>query len=71
LPQAATLSVEVFDLLGQRTRKLVPPSRYSSGTHRIEWDGRDEAGHAVASGVYLLRVQVDDRVLSRKLTLLR
>jgi subtilisin family serine protease len=46
--------VEVFDVTGRRVRSLaLSPAR--AGVARAEWDGRDESGRPVASGIYLLR----------------
>jgi hypothetical protein len=42
-----------------------------AGPHRVAWDGCDEAGRAVASGVYLARLAAGDQVRERKLTLVR
>jgi hypothetical protein len=58
------VSVEIFDLSGQRVRAL-------SGTGFVEWNGRGEAGQAVASGVYVLRVEVDGEEEVRKVAVLR
>ncbi len=43
--------LDVIDLAGRRVRRLVP----ERGTSRVEWDGRDEAGRAVRSGLYVIR----------------
>lgn len=51
-------------MLGQRVRTLVDamqPAREQS----VIWDGRNEIGEAVSSGVYLARMQVGDAVQSR------
>ena len=42
-----------------------------AGFHRVHWDGRDDAGRVLASGVYLYRLVSAEGVLTRKLTLLR
>ncbi len=62
--------VEVFALSGQRVAVL-HRGPLQAGFHRIHFDGRDDAGRALASGVYLYRLVCSDRVLTRKLTLLR
>ena len=62
--------VEVFALTGQRVAVLHEgPLRV--GYHRLPWDGRDDAGRPLASGVYLYRLVTREGVLTRKLTLLR
>ena len=62
--------LEVFALTGQRIA-VVDQGRRQAGYYRLYWDGRDDAGHAAASGVYLYRLMADEVVLTRKLTLLR
>ena len=50
--------LEVFALSGQRVAVL-HQGMQQAGYHRLYWDGRDDAGHSVASGAYLY--QTDDR----------
>lgn len=47
------VSLEVHDLLGRHVRTLTGGIRYS-GAHRLEWDGSDDGGRDVASGVYVI-----------------
>lgn len=47
----ATVSLQVFDLLGRLVRTLVN-NTVSAGYHEIQWDGRDDNAQPVASGVY-------------------
>jgi len=42
-----------------------------AGLHHLRWDGRDETGKEVASGVYICRVSVDRRHQYKKLVLIR
>ena len=62
--------LEVFALTGQRVAVLHQGPQ-QAGCHRLHWDGRDAAGHSVASGAYLYRLVTDEVVLTRKLILLR
>lgn len=71
LPAAATVRLEVFDALGRRVRVLLPATETSAGEHRERWDGQDAAGRAAAPGVYLAKLVVGDRVLTRRIALLR
>ena len=64
---AAAVSLRVHDVLGRRVRQVWQgPLR--AGQHRFTWDGRDEAGWAVAAGVYVYRVEIDGRVEAKKTT---
>ena len=62
--------VEVFALNGQRVAVLRQGPQ-QAGYHRLRWNGRDDAGRPVASGMYLYRLVTDEVVLTRKLILLR
>ena len=64
------VEVAVFDLLGQRVRTLTGEQRIA-GTHQLRWDGRDQRGRRVATGIYLYRLTTTDRILTRKMLLLR
>ena len=56
----------VFLAVGQQVRRLVA-GVLEAGEHRVAWDGRDEQGEEVVSGVYLCRAQSGDQVQVRKL----
>jgi cytochrome c553 len=64
------VSISIYDLGGRHIRTLVnevqEPSRY-----RVTWDGTDDGGRALPSGIYFIRYSAGDYVFSRKVTLLR
>ena len=62
--------VEVFALTGQRVAELHQGSKKAGG-HRVHWNGRDDQGRPLASGVYLYRLVTTESAQTRKLTLLR
>jgi hypothetical protein len=70
LPRAMEAEVTVYDAAG-RTVRALRAGQQTSGTHRFEWDGRDDAGRGVASGVYFVRVRSDVGTVSRKLVTLK
>ncbi|MBN2170508.1 MAG: VCBS repeat-containing protein [Candidatus Krumholzibacteriota bacterium] len=67
----AVVRLEVFDLGGRRVRTLIDGAIYGAGTHGITWQGRDDSGRALASGIYFARLSASGRVETRKLTLLK
>jgi len=67
---AASTSLRIYDLLGQPVRTLLQGA-LQPGHHQVVWDGRDDRGHAVASGTYVSRLDVAPSHLTRKLLLLR
>ena len=60
----------IYNLLGQKMRTLLEGKR-AAGSYQVEWDGRDEEGREVSSGLYLYRLQVGEVQQSRRLLLLR
>ena len=62
--------LEVFSLTGQRVAVLHQGPQ-QAGYHRLRWNGHDDAGYPVASGMYLYRLVTDEGILTRKLMLLR
>lgn len=70
LQDPADVRLEAFDAAGRRVRRLVVAS-LRAGAHRVEWDGRDDAGTPVGSGTYLLRLQADALVVKAKAVLVQ
>ena len=70
LDRSASVSVRVYDELGQRVRVLAAEAERPAGFHQFVWDGLDQEGRSQASGTYLLVVSVDGTAESHKLTLL-
>jgi hypothetical protein len=70
LAQTGAVELSIFDLNGRRIASLID-GPLVAGSHQISWNGRDASGIAVASGIYIYRLQSMDNVMSRKLTLLR
>lgn len=64
------ITLRIFNLLGQEVRTLVN-ERLSTGEHIIRWNGRDNLGRKVDSGVYFYRLQAGDFVETKKLLLLK
>jgi parallel beta-helix repeat protein len=64
------VTLDVFDVNGRRIRRLAS-ERPSTGRVAIEWDGRDDAGRAMASGVYFYRLVAGATTITRRMTLLK
>jgi hypothetical protein len=64
------VDLAVFDLAGQRIRTLFS-GRRDAGAYAVRWNGRDDGGTAVASGVYLYRLKTPEFNEARRLTLLK
>ena len=70
LPQGALVELAVYDLAGRRVRHLADGWR-DGGSRFARWDGRDDSGRRLASGVYFVRLKVGEEIRSRRLVLLR
>ena len=71
LAELGEVELSVFNLAGQKVRGLVA-GVYGPGQYRVDWDGKDETGHGVASGVYLYRLHSRDRFIeTRQMTLIK
>lgn len=69
LPHAGRVDLSVHDAAGRRVRSLLGGVFVAAGRHSATWDGRDDTGTAVASGIYHLRLAVDGRVDAARVTL--
>jgi hypothetical protein len=56
---AVPVRLDIYDVAGRRIATLVDDVR-APGEHRVDWDGRDQHGRAVASGVYLARFTTEN-----------
>lgn len=71
LPTAADVDLTIFNLAGQRVATLADGVR-AAGSYTLRWDGCDDDERALASGVYLYRLQVGQQwVETRKLALMK
>jgi len=70
LPQAAPVTLLVYNMLGQVVRTLVD-SELGPGVHTAIWNGRDEYGNIVPTGVYLCRMTSGTHTFMRKMMLMQ
>ncbi|HUF08036.1 MAG TPA: FlgD immunoglobulin-like domain containing protein [Rhodothermales bacterium] len=70
MPATGDVSLTVYNILGQEVATLLE-GRFAAGIHKVEWNGRDSGGVAVATGVYLVRMQAGRFSQVRRAVLLR
>ena len=70
LPGPGKVTLRIFDVRGRLVRRLVDGAE-TAGPHEATWDGRDDRGASVASGVYLCRLVTPAGVRERRMTLIR
>ena len=70
LAAPAPVRLTIYDVEGRRVRALLAAT-LGVGAHVVDWDGRDDAGAAQPSGLYVLRLATPPATASRKLILAR
>jgi hypothetical protein len=66
LSRASNLSLNIYDLKGRLVRSLGSGKMWNEGTHRVNWDGRDDRGQEVGTGVYLYKLATMEGVSGTK-----
>jgi len=70
LPKITQVVLKIYNLFGQEVRTLVN-ARQPAGVNSVVWDGRDQSGKEVSSGIYIYRLQAGESIQSRKLSFVR
>jgi len=70
LPRSGEVDLAVIDLAGRRVATLVD-GPLPAGQHRVTWNGRDDAGRRVSSGIYFSKVSFGGEVRSSKMIMLK
>jgi hypothetical protein len=70
LEEKMPIELSIYDVRGRRVRRLMDEI-VDPGHHRITWDGKDECGDHLPSGVYLYRLVTGGQSVSRKMLLLK
>jgi hypothetical protein len=65
------ITLSIYDIAGRRVRQLISGSPVEAGDHRVIWDGRNDRGRPMASGVYFCRLKTKESVSAIKIILLR
>jgi flagellar hook assembly protein FlgD len=61
----------VYDVSGRRVRTLLGGDTLNAGQHREVWNGTDDRGAQVASGIYLVRMTAGDYVARKSVVLVK
>jgi 5'-nucleotidase / UDP-sugar diphosphatase len=70
MERSGEVTLVIYDLLGKKIRTLVN-RRLPAGEHSIQWDGQNDRGQQVASGLYFYRLTVGRQQALRRMLLLR
>ena len=70
LPETSHVNIIIYSILGQQIRNLVS-NYYETGSHSVSWDGKNDYGVDVASGVYLYHMQAGDFHSTKQICLVK
>lgn len=71
LPRQETVTLTIYDILGRKVKTLLENRPQHAGRHWIIWDGKDDGGRAVSSGIYFYRLTAGPFSESRKMMLVK
>ena len=70
LPESGFATISIYNISGPKIRELAA-DYMTAGTHRLTWDGRDDRGNAISSGVYFTRLQAGKYSAVGRMVLMR
>jgi len=70
LPEDVGVRIDIFDVSGRRIRTLLNEPKVA-GTHQVLWNGNDNNGNLVASGLYVYRIHAGNYVQSKKMLFMK
>lgn len=70
LPQSEEVRLDIYNIYGQRVRELVS-QRLQAGVYRAGWDGKDDKGSVLASGLYVYQILAGTYRQQKKLLLIK
>jgi flagellar hook assembly protein FlgD len=70
LPKSSHVKIEIFNIVGQKVATLVDGDM-KPGLYTADWNGRDESGRTVSSGIYFYRMQAGDFSDMKKMVLVK
>ena len=70
LQMSGEVKIEIYNLMGQKIRTLVAENR-ETGNHVVSWDGKNNLGQQVVSGVYLYKMSINNFQISKRILYLK
>ena len=70
IPEPARVKVEIYNILGEKIVTLVD-EKLSAGYKIVEWDGKDNQGNEVSTGIYFYKLKAGDFTQTKKMVLLK
>ena len=70
IPKISRVTIKIYNILGQEVRTLVDKEQ-TMGKYKVIWDGKNNSGNAVSSGMYIYQLRTKDFINSKRMILLR
>jgi len=70
VPMTAQVAIEIYNMLGQRVRNLMD-AKLAVGNHTVKWNGQNDAGVQLSSGIYFYKLTSGSTVLTKRMMLLK
>jgi len=70
IPKISRVTIKIFNILGQEVRTLVDKEQ-TMGEYKVIWDGKNNSGNPVGSGIYIYQLRTKDFISSKRMILLR
>ena len=66
LPVRSEVAVKIYNLVGQEIRTLIAGKSLPAGSHRVLWNGRNNAGQTIATGIYIYSLEISSGLVMKK-----
>ena len=70
IPKNSIVSLAIYDILGRQIIQIID-KEISAGMHNVQWDGKNNSGEYVSTGIYYYKLETDKFVKTRKMVLLK
>ena len=70
LPAAGFTNLLIYNVMGQKVRELVFDTM-KAGVHAVIWDGRDDSGNPVSSGIYLINLKSGEHISTGRMLMMK
>ncbi|GEM_PF-2252969 len=71
IPYRSEVSIDIFNILGQKVRTLKDNETHAAGTYKVAWNGTGDDGQKVSSGMYFYRLKAGEKVLTKKMLMVK
>ena len=71
IAKRSNVKLVIYDITGRVVRTLIDGQEYEPGLYKVQWNGKNDYGEYVASGVYIYRLQAGSFTATRKMVLAR